>query len=90
MALLLTRKINQRIMIGDDISVCFIKRKGDQITFAINAQRQVSVRREEIYRKIARHFNTSTRNNHEENTLSQVPLKDSRDVLFIKDKDLKV
>lgn len=50
--LILTRHINQTIVIGDDITVTVLAIKGHQISLGINAPKDVSVHREEIYAKI--------------------------------------
>jgi len=51
MSLLLTRRVNEKIIIGDDISVCFIKKNGNQITFAVEAPRRILILREELYQR---------------------------------------
>ncbi len=50
--LVLARKINESIMIGDEIEVVVIDIKGDQIKLGIRAPRSVSVHRSEVYREI--------------------------------------
>ncbi len=50
--LILTRKINESVFIGNNIIVRVIDIKGGQIRMGIEAPRDVSVHREEIYRKI--------------------------------------
>lgn len=52
--LVLARKINESIMIGDDIEVVIIDIKGDQVKLGIKAPKQVSVHRKEIYEEIQR------------------------------------
>lgn len=47
--LVLTRKPNQRINIGDDIVVTVLEVRGDQVRLGIDAPRHVAVQREEIY-----------------------------------------
>lgn len=47
--LVLTRKPNQRINIGDDIVVTVLEVRGDQVRLGIEAPRHVTVQREEIY-----------------------------------------
>lgn len=47
--LVLTRKPNQRINIGDDIVVTVLEVRGDQVRLGIEAPRDVGVQREEIY-----------------------------------------
>ncbi|QGH34052.1 carbon storage regulator CsrA [Gracilibacillus salitolerans] len=50
--LVLTRKINEAIQIGDDIEVKVIAVDGDQIKLGINAPKDVEVHRKEIYQAI--------------------------------------
>jgi len=50
--LVLARRLNESIMIGDDIEVVVIDIKGDQVKLGIKAPRQISVHRKEIYMEI--------------------------------------
>lgn len=50
--LVLTRKKNESIIIGDHIQVTIVDVRGDQVKIGIEAPRSVSVHREEIYRAI--------------------------------------
>lgn len=50
--LILTRRVGESIMIGDDISITTLGVKGNQVRIGINAPEGVSVHREEIYKKI--------------------------------------
>lgn len=50
--LVLTRKLNQRIKIGDDITIMIVAIDRDQIKIGIEAPRDVAVHRDEVYRKI--------------------------------------
>jgi carbon storage regulator len=47
--LVLSRQINQSIMIGDDIEVTIVDIKGDKVRIGIAAPRNVAVHRKEIY-----------------------------------------
>ncbi|MDM7461372.1 MAG: carbon storage regulator CsrA [Fimbriimonadales bacterium] len=47
--LVLTRKVNQSIMIGDDIEVIVLEVRGEQVRLGIKAPRTVTVHRREIY-----------------------------------------
>ncbi len=57
--LILTRKLGERITIGDDITVTLLEIKGGQVKLGIEAPRHVSIHREEIYERI-RHENLSS------------------------------
>lgn len=50
--LILTRKIGEGIKIGDDITITVVEIKGNQVKVGIDAPKNVSVHREEIYRLI--------------------------------------
>jgi carbon storage regulator len=50
--LVLTRKPNQSIVIGDDIELTVIEVRGDQVRIGIEAPRSISVHRKEIYEQI--------------------------------------
>ena len=47
--LILTRRVGETVMIGDDVSVTVLRVKGNQIRLGVNAPKNVSVQREEIF-----------------------------------------
>ncbi len=52
--LILTRRPNESVMIGNDIEVVVLEVKGDQVKVGIRAPREISVYRKEIYENIQR------------------------------------
>ncbi|QLB13836.1 carbon storage regulator CsrA [Bisgaardia hudsonensis] len=50
--LILTRKAGESLLIGDDISITILNIRGNQVKIGVNAPKEVSVHREEIYQKI--------------------------------------
>ncbi len=50
--LILTRRVGESLMIGDEINVTVLGIKGTQVRLGVNAPRTVAVHREEIYQRI--------------------------------------
>ena len=50
--LILTRRIGETLMIGDDVTVTILGTQGNQIRIGIDAPRDVDVHREEVYQRI--------------------------------------
>ncbi len=50
--LILTRRVGETLMIGDEVSVTVLGVKGNQVRIGVNAPRDVTVHREEIYERI--------------------------------------
>jgi len=50
--LILTRRVGETIMVGDEVQVTVLGVKGNQIRIGINAPQEVAVHREEIYNRI--------------------------------------
>ncbi len=52
--LILTRRIGETVVIGDDVTVTVLGVKGNQVRLGVNAPREVAVHREEIFERIKR------------------------------------
>lgn len=50
--LILTRKLGERITIGDDITITLLEIKGAQVKLGIKAPKSISIHRQEIYERI--------------------------------------
>ena len=50
--LILTRRVGETLMIGDNVTVTVLGTKGSQVRLGVDAPRDVSVHREEIYERI--------------------------------------
>jgi len=66
--LILTRRISEALVIGDDITVTVLDIKGHQVRFGVNAPKKVPVHREEIYQRLQQEKNQSERST--ENSLT--------------------
>ena len=68
--LVLTRKLNESIMIGNDIEITVLAVEGEQIKLGINAPKYVDIHRKEVYLSIQQENNQAL--NTEVNTLTNL------------------
>ena len=52
--LILTRRVGETVMIGDEVTVTVLGVKGNQVRIGVNAPKTVAVHREEIFERIKR------------------------------------
>jgi carbon storage regulator len=61
--LILTRRVGETLMVGDEVTVTVLGVKGNQVRIGVNAPKDVAVHREEIYQRIQ---NENTKQDAEE------------------------
>jgi carbon storage regulator len=62
--LILTRRVGETVMIGNDVTVTILGVKGNQVRVGINAPKNVVVHREEIYERIKREQQGDSQGEH--------------------------
>ncbi|OBW95007.1 carbon storage regulator [Gallibacterium salpingitidis] len=50
--LILTRKMDEKLLIGDDITISVLEIRGNQVKIGVDAPKDVAIYREEIYHKV--------------------------------------
>lgn len=50
--LILTRKIGESLLVGDDVEITVLSIRGNQVKLGVNAPKEISIHREEIYQRI--------------------------------------
>ena len=62
--LILTRRVGETLMIGDDVTVTVLGVKGNQVRIGVNAPKDISVHREEIYERIKKEQASNNASEH--------------------------
>jgi len=60
--LILTRRVSETLMIGDEVTITVLGVKGNQVRIGIDAPKEVAVHREEIYEKIKKESGNANSN----------------------------
>ncbi len=68
--LVLTRRLNQSIKIGDDIEIMVIEVRGDQVRLGVTAPRDISVHRKEVYLQIQQENQNAARQSANADTVA--------------------
>ena len=50
--LILTRRVDEALLIGDDVTITVLEIRGNQVRIGIDAPREIAVNREEVYERI--------------------------------------
>jgi len=65
--LILTRRVGETLMIGDEVTVTVLGVKGNQVRVGVNAPKEVAVHREEIYDRIKKEQEADIRTDSDDN-----------------------
>jgi carbon storage regulator len=64
--LILTRRVGETLVIGDDVNVTVLGVRGNQVRLGVNAPKEVAVHREEIYQRIQKEGDSNDSSNSDD------------------------
>lgn len=67
--LILTRRIGESLVIGNDVTITILGVKGNQVRVGVNAPKEISVHREEIYKRIQQEKSQQTDTEEDEGNI---------------------
>lgn len=77
--LVLSRKTNESIMVGDNVEIKIVEVKGEYVKLGITAPREIAVHRKEIYEAIKREMEQAAKTKHVDEKRVEEKLKEEKE-----------